>query len=54
MVDLAQTYSVTYDAFQWFVYGWGNVDMLYELYTSWLNIPVLSSLIACAVQAGSQ
>jgi hypothetical protein len=53
VIDLVQTCSATYDAFQWFVIGWGNVDMLYRLYTSWLNVPILSSVVGFVVQVGS-
>ncbi|ETW77570.1 hypothetical protein HETIRDRAFT_247449, partial [Heterobasidion irregulare TC 32-1] len=49
-LDWAQTCSATYDAFQWFVYGWGDIHALYDLFTGFLNIPILSSTVAGAVQ----
>ncbi|KIK53876.1 hypothetical protein GYMLUDRAFT_207154 [Collybiopsis luxurians FD-317 M1] len=50
LLDWAQTCLATYDAFNWFVYGWGNLPALYQLYSSFLNIPILSSVIALIVQ----
>ncbi|CAK5262239.1 unnamed protein product [Mycena citricolor] len=50
LLDWAQTCSVTYDALQWFVLGWGSIPDLYDLWSSWLNVPVLSSTIAAIVQ----
>ncbi|KAF8191973.1 hypothetical protein K438DRAFT_2136689 [Mycena galopus ATCC 62051] len=50
LLDWAQTCSATYDAFQWFVYGWGDVPMLYLRYTGFLNVPLLSSIIGALVQ----
>ncbi|KAJ3861022.1 hypothetical protein EV359DRAFT_84742 [Lentinula novae-zelandiae] len=51
LLDWAQTCSATYDTFQWFVWGWGDVPGLYDLYSSFLNIPIFSSVIAAIVQA---
>ncbi|KAJ4478659.1 hypothetical protein C8J55DRAFT_514646 [Lentinula edodes] len=50
LLDWAQTCSATYDTFQWFVWGWGDVPGLYDLYSSFLNIPIFSSVIAAIVQ----
>ncbi|KAJ7451312.1 hypothetical protein FB451DRAFT_1284169 [Mycena latifolia] len=50
LLDWAQTCSATYDAFQWFVYHWGDVPELFLRYTGFLNIPLLSSLIGAIVQ----
>ncbi|KAF9073328.1 hypothetical protein BDP27DRAFT_1216221, partial [Rhodocollybia butyracea] len=50
LLDWAQTCSATYDAFQWFVYGWGSIPALYGIYSSFLNVPLLSSIIAAMVQ----
>ncbi|KAE9387721.1 hypothetical protein BT96DRAFT_890965 [Gymnopus androsaceus JB14] len=50
LLDWAQTCSATYDAFHWFVYGWGNIPALYDLYSTFLNVPILSSIIAVIVQ----
>jgi len=50
VLDWVQTCSATYDAFQWFVYGWGNIPMLYIRYTGFLNVPLLSSVIGVIVQ----
>ncbi|KAF7377596.1 hypothetical protein MSAN_00182400 [Mycena sanguinolenta] len=50
VLDWVQTCSATYDAFQWFVYGWGSTPALYGLYTAYLNIPILSSTIGAIVQ----
>ncbi|KAJ7485020.1 hypothetical protein B0H11DRAFT_1148661 [Mycena galericulata] len=49
-LDWLQTGSATYDAFNWFVYGWGSVPRLYELYSGFLNVPILSSTIGAMVQ----
>ncbi|KAJ7723103.1 hypothetical protein DFH07DRAFT_856232 [Mycena maculata] len=49
-LDWLQTGSATYDAFHWFVFGWGNVPLLYELYSGFLNVPLLSSTIGGMVQ----
>lgn len=53
VLDWIQTCLATYDAFQWFVDGWGNIAMLYGLHTSFLNVPICSSLIGAAVQVRS-
>jgi len=50
VLDWAQTCLATYDAFQWFVDGWGDITMLYALHTSFLNVPTFSSIIGAAVQ----
>ncbi|KAJ3820488.1 hypothetical protein F5880DRAFT_1487903 [Lentinula raphanica] len=50
LLDWAQTCSATYDAFHWFVDGWGNIDALYDLYSTFLNVPIFSSIIAAIVQ----
>ncbi|KAJ7143664.1 hypothetical protein C8R46DRAFT_566194 [Mycena filopes] len=50
LLDWAQTCSATYDAFQWFVYGWGDVSALFLVYTNFLNVPLLSSIIGAMVQ----
>lgn len=51
LLDWAQTCSATYDAFQWFVYGWGVVPTLFLRFTGFLNVPLLSSIIGALVQA---
>ncbi|KAJ7473172.1 hypothetical protein B0H11DRAFT_2037485 [Mycena galericulata] len=50
LLDLAQTGSATYDAFQWFIYGFGNAPNLYLRYSGFLNIPLLGSTIGAIVQ----
>ncbi|KAJ7914524.1 hypothetical protein B0H13DRAFT_1611449, partial [Mycena leptocephala] len=50
MLDWAQTCSATYDGFQWFVYGWGDIPTLYGVFTDFLNIPILYSIIGSIVQ----
>ncbi|KAJ7678093.1 hypothetical protein DFH06DRAFT_566023 [Mycena polygramma] len=50
VLDWVQTCSATYDAFQWFVYGWGDIAALYGLFTGFLNVPILSSVIGAIVQ----
>lgn len=50
LLDWAQTCSATYDAFHWFVYGWGDIPALYDLYSTFLNVPIFSSIIAAIVQ----
>ncbi|KAJ7151020.1 hypothetical protein C8R46DRAFT_1123213 [Mycena filopes] len=50
LLDWVQTALATYDAFQWFVYGWGSIPALYGLYTAFLNVPALSSIIGAIVQ----
>ncbi|KAJ7190448.1 hypothetical protein GGX14DRAFT_483128 [Mycena pura] len=50
VLDWAQTCSATYDAFQWFVYGWGDIPTLYGVFTDFLNVPILSSIIGSIVQ----
>ncbi|KAJ7750387.1 hypothetical protein DFH07DRAFT_545407 [Mycena maculata] len=49
-LDWVQTCSATYDGFQWFVYGWGSIPALYDLYSSFINVPILSSIIGAIVQ----
>ncbi|KAJ7277656.1 hypothetical protein C8J57DRAFT_1307412 [Mycena rebaudengoi] len=50
VLDWAQTCAATYDAFQWFVYGWGDIPTLYGVFTDFLNVPILSSIIGSIVQ----
>ncbi|KAJ6548566.1 hypothetical protein B0H19DRAFT_997104, partial [Mycena capillaripes] len=50
VLDWVQTCSATYDCFQWFVYGWGSVPLLYLRYTGFLNVPLLGSLVGAIVQ----
>ncbi|KAJ7498178.1 hypothetical protein B0H11DRAFT_2226318 [Mycena galericulata] len=50
ILDLAQTGSATYDAFQWFIYGFGNAPNLYLRYSGFLNVPLLGSTIGVIVQ----
>ncbi|KAJ6598426.1 hypothetical protein DFH09DRAFT_1131742 [Mycena vulgaris] len=50
VLDWVQTGSATYDGFQWFVYGWGEVPALYGLFSGFLNVPILSSIIGAIVQ----
>ncbi|KAJ7621260.1 hypothetical protein FB45DRAFT_928812 [Roridomyces roridus] len=50
ILDWVQTCLTTYDGFRWFVYGWGNVPDLYELYTTFLDVPILTSTISAIVQ----
>ncbi|KAJ7233852.1 hypothetical protein B0H12DRAFT_166227 [Mycena haematopus] len=50
VLDWVQTCSATYDAFQWFVYGWGSIPALYGVYTDFLNVPILSSTVGAIVQ----
>ncbi|KAF9268431.1 hypothetical protein L218DRAFT_616152 [Marasmius fiardii PR-910] len=50
VLDVAQTCSATYDAVQWFGYGWGDPNGLEALYTTFLNVPLLTSIIGTAVQ----
>ncbi|KAJ6532458.1 hypothetical protein B0H19DRAFT_1005063 [Mycena capillaripes] len=45
VLDWAQTCAATYDGFQWFVYGWGDIPTLYGVFTDFLNVPLLSSII---------
>ncbi|KAJ6570516.1 hypothetical protein DFH09DRAFT_1080080 [Mycena vulgaris] len=51
LLDWAQTFSATYDAFQWFVWGWGDIPGLFLRYSGFLNVPLLSSTIGAIVQA---
>ncbi|KAK1229504.1 hypothetical protein PQX77_007427 [Marasmius sp. AFHP31] len=50
VLDIAQTCSATYDAAQWFGHEWGNPDALENLYSTYLNVPLLTSIIGTAVQ----
>ncbi|KAJ7754594.1 hypothetical protein B0H16DRAFT_1542905 [Mycena metata] len=50
LLDWAQTASATYDAFQWFVYGWGSIPAMFGVFSSFLNVPALSSVIGAVVQ----
>ncbi|KAF8592147.1 hypothetical protein K439DRAFT_1626165 [Ramaria rubella] len=50
VIDWVQTCSATYDAFQWFVYGWGDAATINNIYTTFLNVPALGSIIAASVQ----
>ncbi|KAK7045803.1 hypothetical protein VNI00_007206 [Paramarasmius palmivorus] len=50
LLDWVQTISATYDASQWFAFDWGQPDQLDLLHTSFLNVPLLTSLIGAIVQ----
>ncbi|KAG7096455.1 hypothetical protein E1B28_003889 [Marasmius oreades] len=50
ILDLAQTCSATYDVTQWFVYGWGDPSVIKGRYTTFLNVPLFTSIIGAAVQ----
>ncbi|KAF7299973.1 hypothetical protein MKEN_01319400 [Mycena kentingensis (nom. inval.)] len=51
VLDWAQTCTATYDAFQWFVYGWGSIPALYNIYLTFVDMPIISSIVAAIVQA---
>ena len=53
LLDIAQTCSATYDAAQWFGYEWGNPDALENLYSTFLNVPLLTSIIGAVVQVST-
>ncbi|ESK86289.1 hypothetical protein Moror_16590 [Moniliophthora roreri MCA 2997] len=50
LLDWAQTISATYDASQWFAFGWGDLEALDNLYSEFLNVPILTSIIGAIVQ----
>ncbi|ESK86084.1 hypothetical protein Moror_9341 [Moniliophthora roreri MCA 2997] len=50
VLDWIQTISATYDACQWFAFRWGDPKGLDQLYTEWLNVPILTSIIGGIVQ----
>uniref|UniRef100_A0A0W0GDB6 Uncharacterized protein n=1 Tax=Moniliophthora roreri TaxID=221103 RepID=A0A0W0GDB6_MONRR len=50
ILEWAQTLSATYVASQWFTFSWGDVERLTGLYSSFLNIPLLLSVIDGIVQ----
>lgn len=50
LVETAQTALVTSDAFQWFVYGFGNMNTLTKPFTSFVDNPIMDGLIAMVVQ----
>ncbi|KAK1217053.1 hypothetical protein PQX77_020296 [Marasmius sp. AFHP31] len=50
LLDIAQTCSATYDAAQWFGHQWGSPDALENLYSTYLNVPLFTSIIGAAVQ----
>ncbi|KAL0572665.1 hypothetical protein V5O48_009289 [Marasmius crinis-equi] len=50
LLDIAQTCSATYDAAQWFGYRWGDTYAIDNLYTTFLNVPLFTSIIGAVVQ----
>ncbi|KAF8916416.1 hypothetical protein CPB85DRAFT_283467 [Mucidula mucida] len=50
LLEWAQTIMMTHDAFHWYVINWGNSATLNDISLIWLNVPLLGSVISCAVQ----
>ena len=50
LLETAQTVMVTNDAFQWFVYGFGNMIELSKPTTSSVDAPMMDGLVAFIVQ----
>ncbi|KAF8531408.1 hypothetical protein JB92DRAFT_2851853 [Gautieria morchelliformis] len=50
VIEWSQTCSATYDAFQWFVNGWGDNELLCRLNTTYLNVIIFPSMVAATVQ----
>ncbi|KAJ7454425.1 hypothetical protein FB451DRAFT_1279905 [Mycena latifolia] len=51
LLDILQTVMVTADAFQWFVYGFGNPIQLDEPFLNSWDVPIIDSVISLIVQA---
>lgn len=50
MLETAQTAMVTNDAFQWFVYGFGDMIALSKPVVSFVDAPIIDGLVALIVQ----
>lgn len=50
MIDVLQTALVTADAFHWFVFGFGNVAALDDVFINSWDVPFLDAVIATVVQ----
>lgn len=50
VVETAQTALITSDAFQWFVYGFGNMLTLSKPFTTFVDNPIMDGVIALVVQ----
>ena len=50
VAEFAQTVMASADAFHWLAYGFGNMLMLTSTYISSVDVPILYSIIAFAVQ----
>ncbi|KAF9017671.1 hypothetical protein BDZ89DRAFT_369959 [Hymenopellis radicata] len=50
LLEWAQTILMTYDAFHWFVFGWGNRAALMDVSTKWMNVPLMGGIISASVQ----
>lgn len=50
VVETVQTALITSDAFQWFVYGFGNMVTLFKPFTAFIDNPIMDGLIALVVQ----
>ncbi|CAK5282566.1 unnamed protein product [Mycena citricolor] len=51
LLDTTQTAMITADAFHWFVAGYGNAQMLDEIWINGIDVPFLDALIAFIAQA---
>ncbi|KAF8992092.1 hypothetical protein BDZ89DRAFT_1086394 [Hymenopellis radicata] len=50
LLEWAQTIMMTHDGFHWYVINWGNSATLNDISLIWLNVPLMGSVISCAVQ----
>lgn len=50
VLETAQTILATYDAFQWFAYGFGNMIALSKPFTSSIDAPIMDGILALVVQ----
>ncbi|ESK86404.1 hypothetical protein Moror_4955 [Moniliophthora roreri MCA 2997] len=49
-LEFLQTVLSTRDAFLYFGYGWGNMNILNEVGLFWFSIPIVTGIVSCIVQ----
>jgi hypothetical protein len=49
-METVQTVMVTADAFHWFVFGFGNTEMVNDTFLNSWDVPFMDAIIALTVQ----
>ncbi|SJL07009.1 uncharacterized protein ARMOST_10352 [Armillaria ostoyae] len=49
-IEFVQTMLVAHDAFAMYGYGFGDMDAVTRMNHDWINIPIISAIVACVGQ----